>query len=346
LAFYLSDAFESFAIAALFFLKEFMRNVLHTLFFLLLGTLGECALAQGSDYPSKPIRIFVGQGAGGGMDTQARIVAQHLATKLAQPVVVENKVGAGGIIATEWVSRSAPDGYSLLMGPIGNMVFTPILTPNLKYSPTKDFAPVSLVATFPLVVVVNSKSKINSVAELVAYMKANPEKSNFGGSGPAFQFANELFKLKTGSPGEFIQYKSMSETITALLAGDLVMSMVDTGPATTHISSGTLRALAVTSSQRLPSMPQVPTMAELGLRDIEFRYWSGIFAPAGTPKNVIKKLEVEINHILKQPEVIAQMSSNQVISTGSTSEELSKLIALDLKRWGAVADSAKISKQD
>lgn len=323
-----------------------MKIVLHSFLFFFLGTLGQSSLAQVSDYPSKPIRIYVGQGAGGGMDTQARIVAQQLATQLAQPVVVENKVGAGGIIATEWVSRAAPDGYSLLMGPIGNMVFTPILTPNLKYSPTKDFVPVSLVATFPLVVVVNSKSKINSVAELVAYMKANPNKSNFGGSGPAFQFANELFKIKTGAQGEFIQYKSMSETITALLAGDLVMSMVDTGPATTHINAGTLRALAVTSAQRLPSMPQVPTMAELGLRDIEFRYWSGIFAPAGTPKDVIKKLEVEINQILKQPNVMAQMSANQVLSTGSTSEELSKLIASDLKRWGAVAESAKISKQD
>jgi len=323
-----------------------MKIVLHALFFLWLGTLGEGVLAQVSDYPSKPIRIFVGQGAGGGMDTQARILAQRLASQLAQSVVVENKVGAGGIIATESVARSVPDGYSLLMGPIGNMVFTPILTPSLKYSPTKDFVPVSLVATFPLVVVVNSKSKINSVAELISHMKANPDKSNFGGSGPAFQFANELFKLKTGAPGEFIQYKSMSETITALLAGDLVMSMVDTGPATTHINAGTLRALAVTSPQRLPSMPQVPTMAELGLRDIEFRYWSGIFAPAGTPKNVIKKLEVEINQILKQPDVMAQMSANQVTATGSTSEELSKLVASDLKRWSAVADSAKISKQD
>ena len=226
------------------------------------------------------------------------------------------------------------------MAPIGNMVFTPILTPKLKYSPTKDFVPVSLVATFPLVLVVNSKSKITSVAELVAFMKANPDKSNFGGSGAAFQFANELFKIKTGAPGEFIQYKSMSETITALLAGDLVMSMVDTGPATPHINSGNLRALAVTSPQRLASMPQVPTMTELGFRDIEFRYWRGFFAP------VIKKLEAEMNLILKQPDVIAQMATNQVVATGSTSEELSKLVATDLVRWGTVADSAKMPKQE
>ena len=323
-----------------------MKHVFKVLFILLIGVQGKFAFAQLTDFPTKPIRVYVGQGAGGGMDTQARIVAQRLSTQLGQAVVVENKVGAGGIIATEFVARSAPDGYSLLMAPIGNMVFTPILTPKLKYSPTKDFVPVSLVATFPLVLVVNSKSKINSVADLVAFMKANPDKSNFGGSGAAFQFANELFKLKTGAPGEFIQYKSMSETITALLAGDLVMSMVDTGPATPHINSGNLRALAVTSPQRLASMPQVPTMTELGFRDIEFRYWSGFFAPAGTPKPIIKKLEAEMNLILKQPDVVAQMAASQVTATGSSSEELSKLVATDLVRWGAVADSAKMPKQD
>lgn len=323
-----------------------MKHVFKVLFILLIGVQGKFAFAQLTDFPTKPIRVYVGQGAGGGMDTQARIVAQRLSTQLGQAVVVENKVGASGIIATEFVARSAPDGYSLLMAPIGNMVFTPILTPELKYSPTKDFVPVSLVATFPLVLVVNSKSKMNSVADLVAFMKANPDKSNFGGSGAAFQFANELFKLKTGAPGEFIQYKSMSETITALLAGDLVMSMVDTGPATPHINSGNLRALAVTSSQRLASMPQVPTMTELGFRDIEFRYWSGFFAPAGTPKPIIKKLEAEMNLILKQPDVVAQMAASQVTATGSSSEELSKLVATDLVRWGAVADSAKMPKQD
>jgi hypothetical protein len=323
-----------------------MQHVFKVLFILLMAVQTEFSFAQLTDFPTKPIRVYVGQGAGGGMDTQARIVAQRLSTQLGQAVVVENKVGAGGIIATEFVARSAPDGYSLLMAPIGNMVFTPILTPKLKYSPTKDFVPVSLVATFPLVLVVNSKSKMNSVADLVAFMKANPDKSNFGGSGAAFQFANELFKLKTGAPGEFIQYKSMSETITALLAGDLVMSMVDTGPATPHINSGNLRALAVTSPQRLASMPQVPTMTELGFRDIEFRYWSGFFAPAGTPKPIIKKLEAEMNLVLKQPDVVTQMATNQVTATGSSSEELSKLVATDLVRWGAVADSAKMPRQD
>ena len=309
---------------------------------LLFGLTG--AFAQIPDFPSKPMRIVVGQGAGGGIDTLARVVAQRLSAQWGQPVVVENKTGAGGIIATESVARATPDGHTLLMAPIGNMVFTPILTPQLRYSPTSDFAPISMVATFPLVLVVNGKSKINSVAELVATMKAQPEKSNCGGSGPAFQFANELFKLKTGAPGEFVQYKSMSETITALISGDLMMSMVDTGPATAHIASGQLRALAVTSPQRLSSMPQTPTMAELGFKDIEFRYWSALFAPAGTPKEIVQKLELEVNRILKQAEVIAQMAAIQVTATGSSSQELSKWLAADLLKWNAVAEGALMKR--
>jgi tripartite-type tricarboxylate transporter receptor subunit TctC len=276
------------------------------------------------------------------MDTLARLIGQKLSANLGQPVVVENKVGAGVIIATDFVAKAPADGYHLLMGPIGNMVFTPILVPKLRYSATKDFAPVSLVATFPLLLVVSAKQPFNSVQDLIGYMKANPDKSNYGGSGPAFQFASELFRLKTGTSGEFIQYKSMSETLTALVSGDLVMSMVDTGPATPLISDGRVRALAVTAPTRLAAFPNVPTMAELGFKDIEFRYWAGIFAPAGTPSPVISRLEGEINRILKLPDVAAKMTSIQVTPTGSTPEELARLVASDLVRWGAVADTAKI----
>jgi tripartite-type tricarboxylate transporter receptor subunit TctC len=302
------------------------------------------AIAQ--EFPNKPVRIYVGQGAGGGMDTLARLVGQKLSANLGQPVVVENKVGAGGIIATDFVAKAPADGYSLLMGPIGNMVFTPILVPKLRYSATKDFAPISLVATFPLLLVVSAKQPFNTVQELVTYMKAHPEKSNYGGSGPAFQFASELFRLKTGTPGEFIQYKSMTETLMALISGDLVMSMVDTGPATPLIQDGRVRALAVTSPTRLAAFPNVPTMAELGFKDIEFRYWAGIFAPTGTPAAVVARLESEINRIVKLPDVAAKMASIQVTPTGSTADELARLVSSDLVRWGAVAETAKIKPQE
>ena len=302
--------------------------------------------AQAQEFPQKTVRIVVGQGAGGGMDTLARLLSQRLAGPLGQPVVVENRVGAGGIIATDGVAKSPADGHTLLMAPIGNMVFTPILTTKLRYSPTKDFVPVSLVASFPLLLVVNAKQGIASLPELVKFMKSNPDKANYGGSGPAFQFASELFRLQTGTPGEFIQYKSTSETITALIAGDLVMSMVDTGPASALLASSQLRALAVTSPTRLPSLPQVPTMAELGFPQLEFRYWAGLFAPAQTPMAVVKRLESEVHRILKLPEVAAQMATSQVTATPASSEDLAKLLAADLAKWGAVAESAKIKTND
>ena len=302
--------------------------------------------AQAQDFPQKTVRIVVGQGAGGGMDTLARLLSQRLAGPLGQPVVVENRVGAGGIIATDGVAKSPADGHTLLMAPIGNMVFTPILTPKLRYSPTKDFVPVSLVASFPLLLVVNAKQGITNLPDLVKFKKTNPDKANYGGSGPAFQFASELFRLQTGTPGEFIQYKSTSETITALIAGDLVMSMVDTGPASALLASGQLRALAVTSPTRLPSMPQVPTMAELGFPQLEFRYWAGLFAPAQTPMATVKRLESEVHRILKTPEVAAQMATSQVTATPASSEDLAKLLAADLAKWGAVAESAKIKSND
>jgi tripartite-type tricarboxylate transporter receptor subunit TctC len=300
------------------------------------------AQTQAQEFPTKPIRIVVGQGAGGGMDTLARLIGQKLAIDLGQPVLIENKVGAGGIIGTEFVAKAANDGHTLLMGPIGNMVFTPLLVPKLRYSATKDFVPISLVATFPLMLVVNAKQPFQNVAELVAYMKANPAKSNYGGSGPAFQFASELFRLNSGAAGEFIQYKSMSETLTALVAGDLIMSMVDTGPAIPMIADGRIRALAVTSSKRLAAFPNVPTMAEMGFPQIEFRYWAGLFAPAGTPASVVTKLETEIGRIVKLPDVMAKMNAIQITPAASSSEELSKILSNDLMLWGAVAEKAKI----
>jgi tripartite-type tricarboxylate transporter receptor subunit TctC len=319
-----------------------MKSIIKTALTLLsLSSLALIANAQ--DYPTKSIKIVVGQGAGGGIDTLARIVSQKMSVNLGQPVVIENKTGAGGIIATEYVAKAPPDGYTLLMGPIGNMVFTPILNKQLRYSTTKDFAPISTVATFPLIAVVTPGSNIKSINELVAFMKANPNKSNYGGSGPAFQFASELFRIKTNTSGEFIQYKSTSETITALISGDLLTSMVDTGPAIASINSGAIRALAVSSPNRIAALPNVPTMAELGLPDVEFRFWAALFAPAGTPSNVVKILENEINRVLKMPDVINLMANNQVTASGSTSEELNKLVISDLQRWGQVAEKSKIN---
>ena len=302
--------------------------------------------AKAQAYPVKPVRIVVGQAAGGGMDILARLLAQKMSESLGQPVLVENKPGAAGIIGTDYVAKAPADGHTLLMAPIGNMVFTQILYRKLPYLPLRDFAPVSMVATFPLLLLVNASQPFQSVPELVAYMKANPAKANYGGSGPAFQFATELFKIKTGTTAEFIQYKGTNEAIAAILSGDLLLAMADTGPAAAPLAGGRLRALAVTSARRLPSLPHVPTMAEVGLPDLEIEYWAGIFAPAETPRPIVKKLEAEINRIVKLADVSARMSGIHVNPAASTAEEFARTLAADLARWSAVAKAAGIKAND
>ena len=302
--------------------------------------------AHAQTYPNKPVRIIVSQAAGGGIDTLARLVAQKMSESLGQPVVVENKPGAGGIIGTTFVTKAPSDGYTLLMAPIGNMVFTQILYTKLPYSAQRDLTPISMLASFPLILVVNAAQPYRTVQELIAFMKANPDKANYGGSGPAFQFATELFKIKTDTKAEFIQYKSTSEVITALIAGDLLLALADTGPAHESIAGGRLRALAVTSPLRLASLPNVPTMAEIGLPDLEVQYWVGLFAPAGTPQPVVRKLEAEMMRIATLPEIANRMVSIQVSPVGSSSEDFAKVLASDLARWSAVAKTADIKPND
>ncbi len=302
--------------------------------------------AMAQSYPNKPIHIIVGQAAGGGMDTLARLVGQRLSQSLGQPVIVENKAGAAGIIATSFVAKAPADGYTLLLSPTGNLVFNPILYTKLPYSPQRDFAPISMIATFPLVLVVNPAQPFQNVKELVAYMKAHPDKSNYSGSGPAFQFASELFKIKTGTQAEFIQYKGSNEAITAILGGDVLLAMADTGPAAALLAGGKLRALAVTSHGRLSSMPNVPTMTEIGYSDLEIQYWGGLLAPAGTPPAIVKKLEGEVQRIVRLPEMQERMNSINVTPAGSTSEEFAKIIASDIARWSAVAKASNIKTMD
>ncbi len=302
--------------------------------------------AHAQTYPNKPVRIIVSQAAGGGIDTLTRLVAQKMSESLGQPVVVENKPGAGGIIGTTFVTKAPPDGYTLLMAPIGNMVFTEILYTKLPYSAQRDLAPISMLASFPLILVVNAAQPYRTVQELIAFMKANPDKANYGGSGPAFQFATELFKIKTDTKAEFIQYKSTSEVVAALIAGDLLLALADTGPVHEAIAGGRLRPLAVTSPSRLPSLPHVPTMAEVGFPDLEFQFWVGLFAPTGTPQPVVKKLETEFVRIAALPEIANRMVSIQVSPVGSSGEDFAKVLTTDLARWSAVGKAANIKPND
>src|SRR3954470_2622518 len=197
------------------------------------------------DYPKKPIRIVVGYSAGGGNDIIVRVIAPRLSEALGQPVLVDNKPGAQSIIGAELVAKAAPDGYTILMGPSGPMTINPATYSKLSYSPQRDFAPISMIASFPLIVTVNAGLNIGSIKELIDYAKANPVKANYASSAGIFQIATELFKQRTGTAIEMIPYKSSGESVQAVLAGQVLMTIVDPPPATGPMKAGTLRALAV-----------------------------------------------------------------------------------------------------
>jgi len=293
-------------------------------------------------FPSKPIRIVVAFAAGGGTDIIARVIGQKISESFGQPVLVENKVGAAGIIGTEFVAKSAPDGYTLLMSPSTAIVVNPVMFSKLPYSSTADFAPISTVVTYPLLMVVSAAEPIRSVADLIGYLKSKPNKANFAGAGGVFQLALELFKLRTGVQVEYIPYKGTNESANAVMAGDVLMSIVDAPPVSAAIKSGKVRVLAVTSARRASFFPDVPTMAESGFPDLEIQGWMAFLAPAGTPSPITGKLQEELNRIVKLPEVRERISSFQVEPAGNTSEELARMISSDIARWTAVAKAGNI----
>src|SRR5262245_47734357 len=304
------------------------------------GLFGGAALAQ--DYPTKPIRLIVGFGAGGGNDIFARIIQPKLSELLGQPILVENKPGAGGTIAAEFVAKSTPDGYTLYVGATGAMTISPAVFSKLPYDTLRDFAPVSMIADFPLLLTVNVDAPVKTVQELVAYAKANPAKANYASSSPAFQLPTEQFKQKTGAPMERINYKSSGESLTAVVSGEVLMAIADVPPIMGHLKAGKVRALAVADNKRLADLPDVPTMAEAGVPDLEVRLWSGVFAPAATPAAVVKKVEQAMMQTIKSPEVSKRLKELQVDPSGNSSEEFKRIVAAELPRWAAVAKTANI----
>jgi tripartite-type tricarboxylate transporter receptor subunit TctC len=294
-----------------------------------------------AEYPNRPIRIVVGFTPGGGNDIIARVFGQKLSESLGQPVIIENKPGAGAILATEYVARSAPDGYTLLVGASGAMVINPAVYEKLNYDTMRDFKPVSELASFPLILIVNSKSPFKSLADLVAYAKANPDKANYSSSSAAFQLATELFKQKTGVPMQMIPYKGANDSVTAVISGEVTATIADSGPVTSQVSGGNARALAVAAPKRVESLPDVPTMKEAGA-DVEAVLWSGIFAPAATPPEIVARLEAEFIRIARLPDVVSRLKLLNIDSVGNSAEEFSRIIEADLERWRAVARAGHI----
>jgi tripartite-type tricarboxylate transporter receptor subunit TctC len=300
------------------------------------------SLAQqdASKYPSRPIHIIVGFAAGGGNDVIARIYGQKLSEDLGQPVIVENKPGGGAIVATDYVAKAAPDGYTLLVGASG-MAINQSLYAKLPYDSVRDFVAISEIASFPLIMIVNASSPVKSVADFVAYAKANADKMNYASSSASFQLVTELFKQKTGVPMQAIPYKSANESVLAVVSGQVTTTIADAGPVSPQVKAGTVRALAIAAPKRMEELPDVPTMKEVGA-DIDGTLWTGVFAPKATPPEIVRKLEAEFMKIAKQPDVAARLKQIGIEAVGNSTDAFTKILAADIVRWGEVAKSANI----
>jgi tripartite-type tricarboxylate transporter receptor subunit TctC len=310
---------------------------------LALLTTSVIAPAQAQNWPTRTVKFIVPFGPGAGADIGGRLFAEKLTQKWGQPVIIENKPGGGAIVATDYVAKSTPDGYTLLMSASGISI-NPAVYAKLPYDAVNDFVAVSELASFPLIMIVSANSPIKSVAEFVAYAKANPEKTNYASSSASFQLVTELFKLKTGAPMQVIPYKSANESVLAVISGQVATTIADAGPVIPQVKSGTARALAVATARRIDDLPDVPTLKEAGA-DVEAVLWSGIFVPKGTPPAVVKKLEGEFMRIAKSPDVIARLKPLGIDPVGNSSEEFAKILAADIARWGAVARAANIKME-
>lgn len=306
------------------------------------------ALTAGSaraqtDFPNKVIHFIVGFAAGGGNDLFARLVVQKFQQNTGASTVIENKVGAGGRLSSSFVAKQPPDGYTVLVGATGQMALATAVIPNIDYHATKSFIPLNMIASFPLVLVVNADHPAKNVKELVAWAKANPDKSNFGTSSPAFTITTELFKLKTGMPAVGIPYKSSNESNLSVVGGTTLFTITDGPPAIPLITSGKLRALAVTGSERSSELPDVPSMAEVGYPDVDTQLWSGFFVPAGTPDPVVTKLRAELGRALADPAVQEGLKKMAVKPGGPTGDEFKKRIEADIKTFVDVAKAANLT---
>lgn len=300
------------------------------------------AHAQTDNYPNRPIRVVVGFAAGGGNDLFARVVAQQLEKEINGTVIIENKPGAGGRLASDYVAHQPADGYTLLVGASGQMSIAAAIYPNLSYHPTKTFIPLNMIASFPLVLVVAANSSVKSVKELVAYAKNNPDKSNYASSSPAFTISSELLKLKSGMPGQAIPYKGTNESAMSAVGGQTLFTIADGPPTIPLVKGGQLRALAVTGDERSPELPDVPSMKEAGFPQVDTKLWSGFFAPAGTPAPVVAKLKAGLAKAIAEPGVAAKLRGMAVKPGGPSGAEFGKWIDGDIANYQSVVKAANL----
>jgi tripartite-type tricarboxylate transporter receptor subunit TctC len=293
---------------------------------------------------TRTIRLVVPFTPGGSTDILARALAPRLQLALGQTVVIDNKPGAGGSIGAAEVAKAEADGHTLLMGHIGTLAVNPALYPKLAYDPQKSFAPVAAVAIVPNVLVVNASQPVKSLGELVARAKASPGRLSYssGGNGSAAHIAFEYLKQVTGMDVQHIPYKGTAPSVTDLIAGNVDATFTGIPALIGHIRSGRLRALAVSSAQRLASLPEVPTVAEQGHAGFEANQWYGVVAPAGTPEALVTRLNAEINRALALPEVAQQLATEGALPLPGTPKAFGELIAREIPRWAAVVKAGNI----
>ncbi|MBK8321918.1 MAG: tripartite tricarboxylate transporter substrate binding protein [Betaproteobacteria bacterium] len=301
------------------------------------------ANAQG--WPTKQaIKFIVVYPPGGASDVTARLIGAKLGEILGQSVVIENKPGANGMIATDFVAKSAPDGYTMLMANLGPNALNPVVYKKLPYDAIKDFTGVTLTTIVPQVVVVNQDVPVKTIPELIAYTKANPGKVSFGsaGQGASNHLSGELLNAMGGIKMQHVPYKGDAPSIVDLIGGQIQLALPTTVAGLPHVRSGKLRAIGVTSKKRLDSLPDVAAVAET-LPGYEAVSWGGVMVPAGTPKEIVNRLNVEINKILKMPDVAAKLENLGAIIVGSTPEEFDKYVKDEIAKWGKVARDNNIA---
>ena len=300
------------------------------------------ALAQ--DYPAKPIKLVVGFAPGGFTDVAARMIALDLQKRIGQPVIVDNKAGATGTIGADAVAKAAPDGYTLLLAHQNSNAVAPALFPKLPYNVIKDFTPITMVASTPLLMIVNPAVPANDVASFIAFAKKDKGALRFAssGSGSSQHLGAAQFMMATQTEMTHIPYKGSAQALNDLLSGQVELNFDSPPPTLQFIKAGKLRALGITSAKRSPLLPEVPTMAEAGLPGFEFTQWFGVVGPAGLPASILAKLNEAINAGLASPEMREKFAALGATPLGGTPEEFAKTIRIDTQRFAKLVSDAKI----
>jgi tripartite-type tricarboxylate transporter receptor subunit TctC len=300
--------------------------------------------AAAQEYPARPIRVIVPFPPGGSTDILARTVFHQLGKEWRQSIIIDNRPGAGGMIGTEMASRAAPDGYTLLMGSSGPLTISPSLYDKLAYDPIKDFVPVTVIATVPNIIVASPALPVRSLQELIALAKSAPGELTFATTGNVSpgQLAGEVFKTMTGIDMLHVPYNGSAPSVTAVLGGEVTLNFTTTPPVLQLVKSGKLRALAVTSSVRVPDLPDVPTVAESGLPGYEAISWFGVLAPRGTPEAIVDKLHADLVSTINSPAVREQMLETGAIPLANTPAQMERMILDDTAKWAKVMKESHI----